>query len=146
MNKSGYVQSAQCPSIHCLDTHSTNTCSHRCSLQISKCACADPEIYIRGSNSTQTSFLVDEGREYLIPLKADNHRSASKTPFNHHRPAIKTSFKLSFAGGRMMTGLVQIALIFSRGSGPVLVRKPIALWFSRGSGSPAPLWIRAWYV
>ena len=39
-----------------------------------------------------------------------------------------------------------VALWFTRGSVPVLLRKPIAFWFSKvgGPNSLSPLWIRLW--
>ena len=53
------------------------------------------------------------GERVLIPLKAGHHRL--------------------FAGGPIISGLV--ALRFSRGSGPVLLRNPIFRDF-QGGGSP----------
>ena len=45
--------------------------------------------------------------------------------------------------------LLLVVLWFPSGSGPVLLRNPIALYFSRGGGegaipTPPPLWTRAW--
>ena len=99
-------------------------------------ACADPESFVKvGPTLTLLFFFLCFFFSWWgqITLKA-----------GHHRPTSDTPFKWRFAGGPVvaqhwMLGLV--ALWFSRGSGPVLLKNPIALWFSRGS---PPLWIRAW--
>ena len=54
-----------------------------------------------------------------IQLKLDHHRPASGTPF-------KMAFRWrNFGGPTMNTGLLY--MLFSRGSGPVFLSKPIAL-------------------
>ena len=91
----------------------------------------------RGSNFDNVFFLVDWRGIIQIPLLAGHLGPTSEMPFNGVSLVCRLWPKIE-----SWLGSFKIL----RGSGPVLLKKPIILWF-RGGGvwTPCPLfWIRTW--
>ena len=80
--------------------------------------CADTESFVRVDTTLATFVLLFFSwrgeRGFNFQWKAGHHRPTSETPFKWWFPALNSCL---------------VALWFSMGSGPVLIRNPIALWF-----------------
>ena len=99
------------------------------------------KVLSEGFQLRQRLFSLRRQERIQIPIFAGHYRHASKTPFiNGVSLACQWSPNIECWLG---------SLVNLRGSGPVLLRKPIFLWFFMGGGGGADplstLWIREWW-